>query len=191
MLVWIGNDFSQALHSLYTLFFLCLGYDTLRPLAACLLFRLTRRSDVAHFRIRALYSYHSTLVGDVHIAALLQLYKQLRPDAVVLPGGGRLPTRAAAVLLKLPDPRWFQEMEKAWVHAHPPTAATAAVPPLLGVVGVGGPLPPPPLRRPSSVRCSFSRTHSHTFHTYFHSHCNYTHTHTHTHANALIDLVHD
>jgi len=107
LLRWIVIIFNlidelKDVHSLYGIFFLFLESDILCPHICHLLFYLTRKEDVRHFRIRKLLDLQSRTGIKPHLTGLLSMYKIHCPNLV---------TMAASSSTKK---SWFKRSDTSW-----------------------------------------------------------------------------
>lgn len=131
----------HLMRALYSVLFHYLQYETLRPLVAQLLFRITRREDVQPFRVRRLYALQAASpTGDAHLEALLSLYKHYRPEFVVLTRRAPAPRLA----LTAADRLWQERLQRV--------ASLRGVPHAMPVPGLARGRAGPARRRGVSAR---------------------------------------
>lgn len=98
-------DDLKDLHSLYGVFFLFLESNMLCPHICHLLYYLTRKKDVQHFRIKKLLDLQSRMGIKPHLVGLISIYKIHCPNLVSL--------ASSSSNKKL----WFKESDMSWREA--------------------------------------------------------------------------
>lgn len=77
-------DDKTKLHAMYGILFLYLDYEDLRQHLCHLLYMLTRREDVANFRIRRLQRLQTSVGSEPEVTALLACYRMHCPHRVAM-----------------------------------------------------------------------------------------------------------
>lgn len=98
-------DDLKDVHSLYGIFFLFLESDILCPHVCLLLYYLTRKENVRHFRIKKLLDLQSRIGTKPHLTGLLSMYKMHCPNRVTM--------ATSASNKKL----WFKQSDRSWREA--------------------------------------------------------------------------
>ncbi|XP_070537570.1 centromere protein I-like [Ptychodera flava] len=84
ILVYEYIDQKDKLHALYGILFLFIDNEKMCPYLCHLLYLMTRKEDVKHFRIRKLIQFQARAGPQTHILGLLSVYKLYCPNLVTV-----------------------------------------------------------------------------------------------------------